>query len=238
MENFKSEKISVITVVYNDLDNLKKTIKNIHEQTYDNIEYIVIDGASTDGCVDECNKNKEIIDIFISEQDNGIYNAMNKGIRNASGDWIIFMNAGDIFYENSVLENFIKNKKDADIYYGKTLTSEGKISYYPKKISRCTFLLERMVCHQSIIAKRNVFVENMFDEKFKIIADRIWLYRAYDRGDKICSLPSYVAVYDTNGVSSNIEKFDKESMLFMRQLGIFYYYFAKFKRILRKIKIT
>ena len=101
------EKISVITISYNCKDVIEDTILSVIGQTYTNIEYIIIDGASTDGTFDVIKKYADKIDFWISEPDKGIYDAMNKGLKHATGDWVIFMNAGDSFYNNTVIERFV-----------------------------------------------------------------------------------------------------------------------------------
>ena len=111
-------KLSIITVVLNDHHNIEKTIQSILNQNI-KLEYIVVDGSSTDGTLEIIEKYKDNIDILISQKDSGIYNAMNKAIEMASGEWICFMNSGDVFYSTSVLQDFsVKmSDKDVDVYY-------------------------------------------------------------------------------------------------------------------------
>ena len=114
-------KISVVTVCYNAVNDIEKTILSVINQTYPNIEYLIIDGGSKDGTMDIVNKYKDKIDVIVSEPDKGIYDAMNKGIDRATGDWINFMNAGDCFYNNVALESvFPRNYESVnfDILYG------------------------------------------------------------------------------------------------------------------------
>ena len=98
-------KISVVTVCYNAVNDIEKTILSVINQTYPNIEYLIIDGGSTDGTMDIVNKYKDKIDVIVSEPDKGIYDAMNKGIDRATGDWINFMNAGDCFFEKETVNS-------------------------------------------------------------------------------------------------------------------------------------
>lgn len=98
-------KVSIITVVYNDVHNISRTVESIIGQSYSNLEYIVIDGDSVDGTKDVVKTYLSSIDVYISEDDNGIYDAMNKGVSLSSGDWILFMNSGDVFYNGDVVSN-------------------------------------------------------------------------------------------------------------------------------------
>ena len=100
-------KVSVITISYNAVSVIEDTIQSVLNQSYKDIEYIIIDGGSTDGTVDIIKKYQDKINYWVSEPDNGIYDAMNKGIDKATGEWINFMNAGDYFHSNLTLENFI-----------------------------------------------------------------------------------------------------------------------------------
>ncbi|MCB0642106.1 MAG: glycosyltransferase, partial [Phaeodactylibacter sp.] len=108
MEN-KHPKISVITVVYNAVDLLEDTLLSVLNQTYDNIEYVVVDGASTDGTTEIVHRYKDRIDRWVSEPDKGLYNAMNKGLAMATGDFVWFMNAGDHIYSPDTLEKAVQH---------------------------------------------------------------------------------------------------------------------------------
>jgi glycosyltransferase involved in cell wall biosynthesis len=114
-----AKKLSIITVCRNIKDTIQRTCESIINQTWQDFEWIVVDGGSTDGTVEILKRYKDRIDILISEPDNGIYNAMNKGIKIATGEYLNFMNGGDSFYDNGVLEKVFKNKEySADILYG------------------------------------------------------------------------------------------------------------------------
>ena len=227
------EKVSVITVVYNDVKNIEATIQSVLKQDYENIEYIIIDGNSTDGTTEICNKYKNKVSILLSEPDTGIYNAMNKALAIASGEWIFFLNSGDIFFNGFVISEMLLSEKSADIIYGKAITKDNTVCFFPKKITISMFMFERMVCHQCIFARRETFFNNKFDERYKIIADRIWLYNCFLNKRVTTRKDLIVAVYDTTGVSSNIKEFDVESLHYLKKCSFFYYLIARCKRTLR-----
>ena len=159
--------ISIITVVYNCKDDLEMTIKSIIDQTYPNIEYIVIDGNSNDGTIDIIKKYQNKITYWISEPDEGIYDAMNKGIRQSTGDWINFMNAGDRFYDQNILSSLFipAPKPSTDIIYGDTefIYTFGK---YIRKPASLTYLKESMIfCHQSSFVRTYLLKKREFNTK-------------------------------------------------------------------------
>lgn len=229
--------ISVVTVVRNGAAMLEQTILSVVNQTYGNVEYIVIDGASMDGTLDVIRKHEDRIDWWQSEPDGGIYDAMNKGIALATGEWIFFLNAGDAFYDNSVIYNVISKSLNlnADLIYGKIVTNQNKTGYFPKNVSTLMFILERMVCHQAIFARKIVFENNYFDTAYSIIADRVWLYKCLKKKYLIVPINEIISVYDTGGLSSNQEKFDKESLSFLRSQSYLFYVVGRTKRLFKHI---
>src|SRR5699024_3733405 len=110
-------KISIITVVFNNAKDIEYTIQSVLNQSYEHVEYIIIDGLSTDGTLDILNKYRAQIDILISEKDKGIYDAMNKGLEQATGDYVLFLNSGDAFYDKNTLSEVFTDSAGADIYY-------------------------------------------------------------------------------------------------------------------------
>ena len=151
-------KISVITVVYNGEKYLEHTIQSVINQTYKNLEYIIIDGGSTDGTIDIIKKYKTKIDYWISEKDKGIYDAMNKGINVAnSNSYLLFLNAGDSFYNNQTLKKIFQKYIDNNtgIIYGKTSTGK-KILNYNKQITLKDMAQGMMICHQSTFLKKQI----------------------------------------------------------------------------------
>src|ERR1700761_112956 len=121
-------RLSIITIVYNNASDIERTILSVINQTYKNIEYIIIDGASTDGTLNIIGKYRDSISKLVSEPDKGIYDAMNKGLQQATGDYVLFMNSGDEIYAGDTVEKIFNTEPDADIYYGETemINADGK----------------------------------------------------------------------------------------------------------------
>jgi glycosyltransferase involved in cell wall biosynthesis len=166
-------KISVITIALNVLPELRKTVDSVICQSFGSYEYIVVDGASTDGTAEYLNKEKGI-NKWISEPDNGIYEAMNKGTRMATGDYCIFMNAGDRFVDNYVLSKIAPHLDGTDFVLGnEVIIKEGRvIDYYPSKGSfTLKNLLQSSTRHQSIFIRRNVLIDHPYDESLRLVSD-------------------------------------------------------------------
>ena len=184
-------KISIITVCFNAEKTIENTIKSVINQSYTNIEYIIIDGASNDNTLPVIEQFKSESTIIVSEPDSGIYNAMNKGIEASTGDYLLFLNADDHLLSNTVIENFIAKIKDnrgADIFYGDLLiynhtNGTGKI-WKAKQVSG-KVLYNSTLPHPSTIYCRSIFEElGGYDESFKITADHDFFVQAYVKGKK------------------------------------------------------
>lgn len=198
------EKISVVTIAYNCNAIIEDTIKSVIEQTYTNIEYIIIDGASTDGTVDVIRKYSDKINYFVSEPDKGIYDAMNKGLRAATGDWIIFMNAGDSFYNNTVIERLVPQiEKDTIIAHGDIMVV-GKNFKYHTKPRPIEAMKDRMaVKHQATFTKLSYHKTHPFDTSFRSSGDYDFFYKAYYKDNvKFQYIPLCVANFDNSGTSN------------------------------------
>ncbi len=190
---FKNEdiKISIITVVFNCKTLIENTLNSVINQSYENIEYIVIDGKSTDGTLDIIRKYENKIDVLISESDKGIYDAMNKGVHFAKGDYCIFMNSGDVFASNETLAKaFSIDAVNEDIVYGDTIADFGSYSSYikgktPDHNNMMTF------CHQSVFVKTNLLKENPFNLHYRICADQDLFARLFLKKSlyKYCNFP-------------------------------------------------
>lgn len=181
-------KFSIITVTYNAGKSLETTLKSIREQTFKDFELILIDGRSTDETLDIINANMDIISSFISEKDKGIYDAMNKGIKLAKGEFSVFLNAGDEFYDEHVLANVAKsveNSNQYNIYLGYADYYDGKKrkTVYPDLTN-----LPYKFCHQSMFYRTSILKSSPYDVRYRLSGDSELLYRLLAIGNKICTL--------------------------------------------------
>ena len=175
---------TIITVTYNAENLVENTMKSIFSQTYTDYEYIVIDGNSTDNTMDIIKQYRDKIDILISEKDNGIYDAMNKGIKFATGQYINFMNCGDYFVNNEVLEKVSKKiQEDSAVIYGNAIyhTVVGKYRVYPSTIDK-TIQRRMPFNHQCTFVKTEIAKNHLFDTTYKVSADYNMFLSLYKEG--------------------------------------------------------
>ncbi|MDB5134046.1 MAG: glycosyltransferase [Mucilaginibacter sp.] len=211
-------KLSVITVVYNNAKDIESTILSVLNQTYPQIEYILVDGLSTDGTLDIIKKYHDKIKL-ISEKDNGIYDAMNKGLAEATGDYVLFMNSGDKIYAPDTVTKVFATADDADIYYGETemMDAHGQSlgqrrHAAPENFTWRSFKYGMNVSHQAIYTRRSL--TGPYDSKYQLSADIDWIIRAAKKAKKIVKVDGYVARYLVGGTSkqkhrqSLLERFD------------------------------
>lgn len=202
-----SPKISVVTVTYNSAATLEKTILSVLNQTYPNIEYIIIDGGSTDGTVDIIEKYADRLTYWVSEPDKGIYDAMNKGIDAATGDYINFMNADDTFYDNEVIKKIFSTEYDDDVIYGKTLKITPNYTYIEKNRS-IPFLNEGMAFgHQASFSKTELMKKIKFDLKYKSAADYDFFHTVMKKNGSFREVPFIVSIFNAcDGFSARNRK--------------------------------
>lgn len=167
--------LSIITINYNNIGGLQKTFDSVFEQSCKDFEYIIIDGGSTDDSKTLIENYANKFVYWISEKDNGIYDAMNKGIKVAKGEYLLFLNSGDTLYDGNVLCDFFKMNFTEDIIYGNVyLEKSRQTRKYPETIT-FRFLFENAFCHQAMSFKKSLFEKNgLFNTDFKIVAD--WLF--------------------------------------------------------------
>ena len=208
MEEIKN-KISVITVVYNDVDHIRQTMDSYFSQTWENKEYIVIDGGSTDGTADIVREYGHRITYWVSEPDGGIYDAMNKGIRHASGDWVIVLNSGDTFaYDHSLADVMTTVKLDeVDVIYGNSFAVKdgvrgqdiaspdtSKLEFYP------------IYRHGSSLIRREIQLQYLYDtnkrKKYGYALDWEMIHRVYKDGYRFRKADVFIEAYDCDGTSN------------------------------------
>ena len=197
--------ISIVTVSYNAVSTIEQTILSVINQTYSDIEYIVIDGGSKDGTVDLIKKYADKITYWISESDNGIYDAMNKGIKIASGEWINFMNCGDFFYDNDVISKIFNCdvKRNSDVIYGKRILSfaDRKFIQDPKRLDE--FENDFPIFHQSVFVLTKLMKINNFNCNYKICADYNFFYILWKNKCKFEFADLIISICDCEfGISS------------------------------------
>ena len=203
--------ITVITVVLNGAKTLEETIQSVINQTYPNVEYIIIDGGSTDGTLNIIKNYEDYIDYWVSEKDEGIYDAMNKGIILAFGSWLGFLGSDD-FFENNALTNYYisyRSNIECDIIYGNSRVLFGnKVLYYRKSDYQIDHIKKDFIFfHPDSIANIKVYKElGMYDTNFKVAADYEFFLRAYFNGYKFLRIDKTIVNYRIGGFSSNYKK--------------------------------
>ena len=202
-------KFSIITVLYNNSSCIKKTIESIVNQTYKNIEYIIIDGNSEDDTLKICNQYKDKIDKLISQPNAGVYGNMNRGMSYISGDYLIFMNCDDTFADEYALENLadtILKKDEPDFIYGNSLeeSHDGK-NYYEKKAHNHTYLWYGMFTrHQAMVYKISI-IHNfnlLYDLNYKMAADYDFTARFLANAKTILYVDDILCIYKQGGIST------------------------------------
>lgn len=171
-------KLSIITINYNNANGLRTTIENVVPKLIADVEYIIIDGGSTDGGLDVIEQYADKIDYWVSESDSGVYNAMNKGIKQAKGDYLIFMNSGDSFRTEILFEDILKDLESGEdlIYYNLEFVEDkgSHIKTYPHTLDFKFFSIDT-ISHQATLIKKEPLIDyGCYDEKMKIASD--WVY--------------------------------------------------------------
>jgi glycosyltransferase involved in cell wall biosynthesis len=201
-------KISIITIVYNGVSTIEKTIRSIAAQSYKNIEYIVVDGGSNDGTMDIVKNYPESVSKWISEPDSGIYDAMNKGIALSSGDYLWFINSGDEVYAPDTMERIFNSNNSPfhDVYYGDTvmIDSTGKEIGSrrltpPSSLSWRDFRNGMLVSHQSIIVSKKV--APMYNTQYKFSADFEWCLIAMRKADRVINTHQILSRFLDGGIT-------------------------------------
>lgn len=202
--------LSIISINYNNVEGLRKTLDSVISQTFKDIEHIVIDGGSTDGSVDLI-KNYSHITYWLSEKDNGIYDAMNKGIKASKGKYLLFLNSGDILSGHNVLENVISNfKTEKSIYYGNLLLeTNNTIEKHQAPVSiDVDFMLNSTFWHPCTFVKSDLFSKlGLYNTDFKICGDYEFFVRCFlSPKTTYQHLNLDITLFDGNGISNDLSK--------------------------------
>lgn len=219
--------LSVITIVYNNVTDIERTLLSVLHQSYPNIEYIVIDGASTDGTLDIVKKYSSRLSKVISEKDKGIYDAMNKGLEAATGDYVLFMNSGDEIYNRETVSNVFSTVPDADIYYGETemynenWESLGQRRHQaPENFNWKSFRYGMSISHQAIYVRKSL--TEPYDLQYKYSSDIDWIIKAAKKATKTVNVHQYIAKYLVGGVSKkrHLDSLKERFRIFTKYYGL------------------
>lgn len=231
--------ISVVTVVYNGADSIRQTMESCINQSYSKIEYIVIDGSSTDTTVEIISEFKNKIAYFISEPDQGIYDAMNKAIAVANGQWIIFMNSGDLFFDKYILskvaQNIVEEKLIADVIYGNTVYKfkNNMLDVFPMPLE--SIEREMIFCHQSTFVRTELIKLQQFDLKYNLAADYNMFYQFYKQKRTFKHIDLFVSIFNQEEGStlSNFKQSTKERYSIHSDYGSLKNTYLLYKSILK-----
>lgn len=199
-------KLSIITINYNNKEGLQRTIDSVCSQSYHDYEWIIIDGNSNDGSKELIEENADLFSYWVSEPDKGIYDAMNKGIAVATGEYCQFLNSGDSFIDTNVLEKVFLDNDLSDVNYGdQWCVSNGIIiekRSYPDKMS-LLFLFRSPLGHQASFIKTELVKRHLYKEQYTISADRAFFLELYFSGCTFYHIPLPIVFFDVDGIGSN-----------------------------------
>ena len=211
----KSPKVSIITVAFNAAKSIEKTLISVSEQSYENVEYIIIDGGSTDHTMNIVKKYEDHTSLIIQEKDEGIYDAMNKGIRHASGDYIWFIHADDQIFSKDTLKLAMENGKEADFIYGKTIIVDEQglerglesRKKHPEQsnLKLQSFLDGMIICHQSMIVKRSI--TPFYNLNYHLVGDLDWVINIFKTpGITVHDCGHYMCKFVEGGTSTQYRR--------------------------------
>ena len=211
-----SPKFTIITVTFNAGKSLEKTIQSVISQTYRNVDYIIVDGKSKDNTLQIADTYKQWIRCLVSEPDKGLYDAMNKGIRLATGDYLCFLNAGDKFHDNDTLQQMVNSLKDGelpDVLYGETAVvgENGNFLHMrrlstPQELNWKSFKQGMLVCHQAFFAKRELAIQESYSLEYRFSADFDWCIRIMKRAKHLHNTQLTLIDYLNEGMTTRNHK--------------------------------
>ncbi|MBV7529478.1 glycosyltransferase family 2 protein [Chitinophaga sp. sic0106] len=234
--------ISIITVCYNAEKHIEKTIQSVLSQTYPHIEFIIVDGASKDGTMAVVEKYRDHIATIISEKDKGLYDAMNKGLKAATGDYVYFLNADDLLHDSDVLTKAFATCADADVYYGEAmfLTEDGKPlglrsqqtpHQVPEQLTWKSLQHGMVVSHQAFIVKRTI--SPAYDLQYKVCADIDWMIQVLKHAKTCCNTHLVIAGFRVGGTSKQ-----RQRLAWKERYRILDQYYGKVSNFLHHLYIV
>lgn len=217
--------ISIITINLNNAKGLKETVKSVLSQSYRSFEFIIIDGNSNDNSLEVINKYKKSICFWVSEEDNGIYQAMNKGIKVAKGEYLLFLNSGDVLNGNKAIENYVNHPNfKGDVIYGNYKFEKGE-KIYPEKLTPLHFFNSSLP-HQSSFIKKELFSKfGFYDENYKIVSDKAFFIKCFLSKKVVFKhINIALSICDLDGISNTNHQLVKEenNAILKSLFGIYY----------------
>jgi len=207
--------ISIITVCFNASETIEDTVKSVVAQSWRNIEYVIIDGASTDGSLEIIEKYRNHVTKLLSEEDEGLYDAMNKGLQHATGDYVLFLNADDTLYAPDTLEKAFMKCKEADVIYGEAMFVDAEGNELglrsactphrvPEHLNWKSLKYGMVVSHQAFIIRRDL--AKTFDLRYPICADIDWMIASLKECKTNCKTQFIISRFRVGGISKQSQR--------------------------------
>lgn len=222
-------KISIVTINFNNKIGLKKTVESVEEQSYKDIEFIIIDGASIDGSVDVIRDNITVVSNYVSEKDKGIYDAMNKGMELSCGDFVVFMNSGDVFYNSTALAECVAMIGDRDkIYFARAyLHNKETFWIHPKDTLNHDninhWLDNELPSHQAMFFPKIFYKKEKYNLKYKIFSDVDYKYRGKEKIG-FTFIDTVLCKFELGGISSKFDNYSDVKKMIGENWAINGYY--------------
>jgi glycosyltransferase involved in cell wall biosynthesis len=235
-------KVSVITINFNNLQGLKPTFESVINQDFVNIEYLLIDGGSTDGSREFILANAKMVNFWLSEKDSGVYEAMNKGIMNSSGDYLIFLNSGDIFSGKDSISKLISSSEEEDLVFGNILVEDNDKSWikkYNEKLNFRYFYFES-IPHPACLISRKLFDQiGLYDTSLKIVSDwKFFLLAVVKNNCSYRYVDQVISTFSLGGLSSmikNVESLEYERRSTLKKYFLLEYLaYSLYLKVIRK----